>query len=78
METAEGYRLGTGAVSIFSARSPDRRRGNEDAAALIPAGRNAAVLAVADGVGGLPAGARAAAAVITALVRHIGRGAGPG
>jgi len=73
MEAAELYRLGRGSVSVFSARSPGRSRCNEDAAALIPVGRQAAVLAVADGVGGLPAGAKAAAAVIAALLRHVGR-----
>lgn len=74
MDAAELYRLGSGTVSVFSARSPDRRRVNEDAAALIPVGKSAAVLAVADGVGGLPAGAKAAATVIAALLRHVGTG----
>lgn len=76
MDAAELYRLGSGTVSIFSARSPDRRRVNEDAAALIPVGKSAAVLAVADGVGGLPAGAEAAATVIAALMRHVGMAGG--
>jgi serine/threonine protein phosphatase PrpC len=72
MDAAELYRLGCGTVSVFSARSPDRRGVNEDAAALIPVGKSAAVLAVADGVGGLPGGAEAAATVIEALLRHVG------
>jgi serine/threonine protein phosphatase PrpC len=73
MEAAELYRLGTGTASVFSARSPERGGRNEDAAVLIPVGTDAAVLAVADGVGGLPAGAEAAATVITTLVRQVGR-----
>jgi serine/threonine protein phosphatase PrpC len=76
MEAAKLYRLGTGMVSVFSARAPGRSGKNEDAAALIPVGRDAAVLAVADGVGGLPGGAEAAATVMAALVRRVGSATG--
>ena len=74
MQTAELYRLGGGLVSVFSARPPGGAGTNEDAATLIPVGKRAAVLAVADGVGGLPEGAEAAATVMAALVRGVGSG----
>lgn len=74
MQAAEFYQLGCGAAMVYSAPAPGRESANEDAALLIPIGADAAVLAVADGVGGRPGGAEAAAAVISALLQHVAAG----
>jgi PPM family protein phosphatase len=49
----------SGIVCVRTLRSPDKTTANEDAAAVIPIGDEALVLAVADGVGGTPAGREA-------------------
>lgn len=56
-----------GRVAIRSLRGPDKAGPNEDAAALIPVGDDALVLAVADGVGGSPAGCDASTTAIETL-----------
>jgi serine/threonine protein phosphatase PrpC len=48
-----------GTVCVRSRKSPEKATPNEDAAAVIPVGRQGLVLAVADGVGGTPAGREA-------------------
>jgi len=53
------YELPQGFLSVRTCRSPDKVSANEDAAAVIPVGEEALVLAVADGVGGTPAGRQA-------------------
>jgi serine/threonine protein phosphatase PrpC len=65
--------LGGGSVVAYTARSPDKETENEDTVAAIPYGHDAVVLAVADGVGGLPAGRRASRTAVTTL--DIGNGA---
>lgn len=65
--------VASGTAAIHSARSPDREGANEDAAALILCDATRAVLAVADGFGGRPAGDQAAQLALTVLsdaVRH--------
>lgn len=57
---------GPGTVAYFSARSPAKPAGNEDGL-LIWSHEDAAVLAVADGVGGGPAGGAAALAALEEL-----------
>jgi serine/threonine protein phosphatase PrpC len=61
------YRLPQGLVSVRSFRSPEKDTVNEDAAAVIALGDQALVLAVADGVGGMPAGREAANAAVRTL-----------
>ncbi len=56
-----------GAIAIFSSACPDSPEPNEDGALLFPFSAQEAVLAVADGAGGQPAGAEAAAAALEAL-----------
>lgn len=48
-----------GTVCVRSRKSPEKTTPNEDAAAVIPIGRQGLVVAVADGVGGTPAGREA-------------------
>jgi len=61
------HKICTGAVAVFSSRSPVKTSPNEDAAAIIPVDNNTAVLVVADGVGGSPAGAQASAYLVDAI-----------
>jgi len=56
-----------GAAAVCSMRCPSKESSNEDAAALIPAGDAAAVLVVADGVGGERAGAQASEIAVRCL-----------
>lgn len=67
MPSGETHVLAAGRAAVFSARCPDKTTANEDAAALFPLDEGRAVLAVADGVGGQPAGDRAAALALESL-----------
>ncbi len=63
-----------GTAAIYSARSPDRNQNgdsNEDSAAVLRLGKNTAVLAVADGCGGLRGGRQASGIAITHLRKSI-------
>lgn len=49
-----------GRAAVFSARSPGKTSANQDAAAVLPVGAHECVLAVADGMGGVRGGDKAA------------------
>jgi serine/threonine protein phosphatase PrpC len=66
--------LDGGQVAVFSARCPEKSSPNEDAAAVVPVNEHAAVLIVADGLGGLPAGQHASALAVREVVAAV-RGA---
>lgn len=61
------FDVGGGAAGVFSSRSPAKETPNEDAAAIIPAGPDALVLAVADGLGGKADGERASRTALQEL-----------
>lgn len=61
-----------GEVAAYCQRSPDKETDNEDTLAIIPFGPDSAVLAVADGAGGLPAGRRASQTAIRAMIDSLG------
>ncbi len=63
--------LGGGSIVAYTARSPDKETENEDTVAAIPYGHDAVVLAVADGVGGLPAGRRASQTAVSKLAATL-------
>lgn len=63
--------VGGGMAFAFTQRSPDKETENEDTVAVIPYGPQAAVLVVADGAGGLPAGKRASLTAVMALVESL-------
>lgn len=60
-----------GQAILYTCRDPDKETDNEDTVALIPYGPGAAVLVVADGAGGLPAGKRASLTAVTALAESL-------
>jgi len=60
-----------GSAVAYTCRSPDKETENEDTVAVIPYGPGAAVLVVADGAGGLPAGKRASRTALQALIAAL-------
>jgi PPM family protein phosphatase len=62
-----------GLVSVRSIRSPDKQTWNEDAAAIVSISDDALVLAVADGVGGTPAGREASNLTVRTLSSVLAR-----
>lgn len=67
MNCADEVALPAGSAWIYSNGSPDGEGHNEDAAGVYTLPDGSAVLAVADGVGGLPAGESASAITLNAL-----------
>jgi serine/threonine protein phosphatase PrpC len=72
------YRLAGGRAALLSCPGHGPELPNEDAAALFPLGPRSGVLAVADGVGGRPAGGQAARAALEALGKSLERGVSAG
>lgn len=64
-------KLPCGQLCYFSLGAPGKDTANEDAIALIPAGPNAAVIAVADGMGGQSSGEVAARVALEAIIRTV-------
>jgi serine/threonine protein phosphatase PrpC len=63
--------VGGGSIVAYTSRAPDKDTENEDTVAVIPWGPQAAVLVVADGAGGLPAGKRASITAVTSLAESL-------
>jgi serine/threonine protein phosphatase PrpC len=63
--------IGGGAAIAYTCRSPDKDTENEDTVAIVPYGLQAAVLVVADGAGGLPAGKRASLTAVSSLIESL-------
>lgn len=61
------FTIGGGIVALHSSKSPGKSSPNEDAAGIVSAGTDVAVLAVADGLGGAPAGRQASSIAINAV-----------
>ena len=60
-----------GMAIAYSCRDPGKETENEDSVAIMPYGPGAAVLVVADGAGGLPAGKRASLTAVTTLAESL-------
>ena len=76
--TAQGlYRVAGGAAAVWAAPRPGGAR-SEDALLVLPLGADSAVLAIADGMGGAPAGGAAAARAIEALAAAVEQGRAAG
>lgn len=73
----EVFELAGGAAAVLSARRPEKSTANEDAAAVISAGRGAAVLVVADGCGGMASGEQAARIALNCLTERISAASDP-
>ncbi len=61
------FSVGSGEIALHSSKSPEKDTPNEDAAGIVAAGPNRAVVAVADGVGGAPAGRQASSIAINSI-----------
>ncbi len=68
--------VGGGQAFVFTARCPGRQGPSEDAAAVFPVGPSRGLLVVADGMGGRPGGAEAAARVVEAIRTRLANGNG--
>jgi len=71
MERPECAPLASGEAAVFSAPRPGETGGNEDAAAWVELGPERAVLAVADGLGGQPAGDKAARLALESVMSAV-------
>lgn len=60
-----------GQAVIYTGRDPYKETENEDTVAILPYGPGAAVLVVADGAGGLPAGKRASLTAVNTLAESL-------
>jgi len=67
-----------GSVAVITARSPAKDTRNEDSVAVIRLDETGVVLALADGVGGLPSGAQASDTALAELARALSRAAADG
>jgi serine/threonine protein phosphatase PrpC len=65
------FELAGGVVAIFTMRCPGKETPNEDAVGIIPTGAESGVIAVADGLGGAPAGKQASFLAIQSLARAV-------
>lgn len=65
------FEIAGGTAALYSKRSPEKDTPNEDAVAIIPTGKDSGVLAVADGLGGAPAGRHASSLAIQCLARAV-------
>lgn len=66
-EELDAYETSIGSIAVAVVACFDKPGAGEDAAALIPVTKDRIALAIADGVGGLPAGRRAAATAVNRL-----------
>ena len=66
-----GGSVAGGQFVAYTCPAPDKSTVNEDTLAVVPYGPQAAVLIVADGAGGLPAGKRASQAAVTTMVESL-------
>ena len=64
-----------GTIVAYTSRAPDKETDNEDCVAVIPYGQDAAVLVVADGAGGMPAGRRASNHAVNSLNESLQKAA---
>lgn len=67
----ESFHLAGGTACAWSRRAPGKETDNEDSLGLIPRSDNTAVLVVADGLGGLPAGDQASSTAVRQLSRQL-------
>jgi len=71
MSEADLFNVATGSVGFYSSRSPGKDTVNEDSGAVISVDGKSCVLAVADGAGGMRAGAQASSLALDVLKSTI-------
>lgn len=71
MDVPEQMPVAGGRASVYSARCPDKETPNEDAAAVIAFSPETAVLVVADGMGGCPAGDQASRLAVESVCTAV-------
>ncbi len=67
----ESFAIDGGRICAYTHRAPDKTGDNEDSIGLIPRDDGRAVLVVADGLGGLPAGDQASSTAVRQLCRRV-------
>jgi serine/threonine protein phosphatase PrpC len=67
LEESELHRIANGLAAVYTAKNPEKESSNQDAAAILPFSAKSGVLVIADGAGGLPAGARASEVAISCI-----------
>ncbi len=72
LSEVEALSFAGGAVVVFCHAGPGKSTPNEDSVALIPISSESGVLVVADGVGGMPGGARASRIAVETLAERLG------
>ncbi|MCP3902405.1 MAG: SpoIIE family protein phosphatase [Planctomycetes bacterium] len=70
-DRSEMIALPRGQAVVYCAKNPFKETPNEDGAMVIPLGANRAILAVADGMGGMPQGAQASEIALDAIARSV-------
>ena len=77
-ELLEGrsFAVAGGVAALYSKRSPEKETPNEDAVAIIATGPESGIFAVADGLGGAPAGQQASSLAIRCLARSVAEARG--
>lgn len=73
MEQPQSFPLAGGEAAVFSARCPGKLTANEDGAVLLATDAGTGVVAVADGVGGMPQGEKASQLVLTTVADRVCR-----
>jgi len=68
---SELHAVAVGQAAVYTAPAPHHDASNQDALAVSPVGDQSGVLVVADGVGGLPTGARASATAVASIESSI-------
>ena len=71
MCTADTLDAADGTAIVFSRRSPEKTTSNEDSALVLSCNKKSAMLAIADGMGGLPGGAQASAEALKKLNKRV-------
>lgn len=72
LSEVEAFPFAGGNVVVFCSAEPGKSTGNEDSVTLIPINSDSGVLAVADGVGGMPSGAQASRIAVETLAERLG------
>ena len=67
LDESELHPIANGLAALYTAKNPEKESANQDAAAILPFNAKSGVLVIADGAGGLPAGARASEVAVFSI-----------